>query len=116
MSWSNNNRAHTSLWFFEKWQHNKRKAKFTPSGEWGTDFLIESATGESPEMRKAKAKTHAEMLDGAFTSLFNAKYEEGVTRKAAISAMVAILNDSSNKMKDLGDPVDSLYRFIGEVE
>lgn len=115
MSWSKNNRAHACLWFFEIWHHDQRDALFEPSGEWSTDFLIKAAPGESGEMRLAKCRSHAEMLDGAFTNLYRAKLESGVTTEDAIDRMVDVLNDKTKKLKDLGDPVDACYRFLGEV-
>lgn len=114
-NWQKNNRAHACLSFFETWHHNRREVKFTPSGEWDTNFLIKSATEESPDMRASKAKAHAEMLDGAFTGLFGAKYEENVTREDALNAMFQILNEPGKKLKDLGNPVDASYQFIGET-
>lgn len=114
-SWQNNNRAHTSLWFFEMWHLDQRTAKFTPSGEWSTNFLIRSAAGESSDMRKDRVRTHAEMLDGAFIKLYRAEYEDGVDRDAALATMEAVLNDSGKTLADLGGPVDASYRFIGEI-
>ena len=95
--------------------HDERDAKFTAAGEWETGFLIKSAANDSPTMRAEKARTHAELLDNTFTSLFAAKYEEGVTSEQAVAAMIVVLSDSGKKMKDLGDPVDAMYRFSGEV-
>lgn len=115
MSWQKNNRAHACLSFFEAWHHDQKEVKFTPTGDWSTNFLIKSAAGETAAMRAGKAKTHAEMLDGVFTGLFRAKREAGVDRDAALGSMLAVLGDSGKKLKDLGDPVDASYRFIGEV-
>ena len=114
MSWNKNNRAHTSLWFFEKWHHDRRDTQFIPAGEWETSFLIKSVAGDTPGAREKKALTHAEMLDGVFTNLFRASYEQGVDRDAAIDKMKAVLIDDSKRMKDLGDPVDECYQFLGE--
>ncbi|MDH3228885.1 MAG: hypothetical protein OEN55_03730 [Alphaproteobacteria bacterium] len=114
-SWQNNNRAHACLWLFEMWHHDRRDAKFTPSGQWSTDFLIRSAAGESAAMRKGKAQTHVEMLDGAFINLYRAQYEDGVDRDTALAAMLAVLNDRDKKLEDLGEPVDANYRFLGEI-
>lgn len=115
MSWNRNNRAHACLCFFEKWHHDKRDTLFTPAGEWSSNFLIKSAAGESSDVRSSKARAHAEMLDGVFTGLYRAQYEDGFDRDTAISQMQDVLGDESKKMKDLGDPVDAAYRFIGEA-
>lgn len=114
MSWNNNNRACACLWFFEKWKLNQNDVKFTPAGEWGTDFLIGAAAGESMAMRNEKAQTHAAMLDSAFINLFNAKYENDQTSETAVAALLAILKDKSKKLKDLSEPADSCYHFYGE--
>ena len=114
-NWQKNNRAHAGLCFFEKWHHEQPDVKFTPAGQWSTNYLIKSASGESENMRADKAQAHAELLDGAFKSLFVAKYEEGIDRDAALAAILQVLNDSSKKLEDLGDPVDECYQFIGEV-
>jgi hypothetical protein len=115
MSWEKNNRAHACLCVFEKWHHNKRKVSFEATGEWTTDFLIKSAAGDSAAMRTSKARAHAELLDGAFSGLYRAKYSTGFNRAKAIEQMFAVLDDRALKLKDLGDPVDEAYQFIGEL-
>lgn len=115
MSWSNNNRAHTSLWFFEKWHLEQKSSPFNPSGEWSTGFLIKAAAGEGAQMTDNKARAHAQMLDDALTSLYRAKYEEGVSQQDAIDGMYAVLRDTEKQLKDLGDPVDEAYQFLGEA-
>ena len=122
MSWNKNNRAHACLYFFSGFagigdaeHHDQRDAQFTPTGEWDTDFLIKSAAGESPDTRAAKARAHAELLDGVFRSLYRARYEEGFDRDSAIQQMHGVLNDPARKLKDLADPVDAAYQFIGEI-
>lgn len=115
-NWQPNNRAHACLWLFETWHHDRRGERFSEVGTWSTDFVIRSAAGESAAMRHDKVKTHAELLDGAFTSLFGAKYEDNVDRDAALAAMRAVLDDRGKTLADLGDPVDANYRFIGEVQ
>lgn len=115
MSWNRNNRAHTCLCFFEKWHHDRRDTQFNPTGEWTTDFLIKSAAGDTSDMRSNKARAHAELLDGVFASMFRAKYEDGFDQNMAIAQMNDVLSDSSKKMKDLGDPIDAAYQFIGEL-
>jgi hypothetical protein len=115
MSWSNNNRAHTSLWFFEKWHLGQESSPFHPSGEWSTRFLIKSASGESVEMTNNKALAHAQLVDDAMTSLYRAKYEEGISQQNAIDSIYAVLKDPEKLLKDLGDPVDEAYHFLGET-
>ncbi len=115
MSWNSNNRAHAALWTFEIWQKKMRDSGFDEVGEWKTDFIIGYAAGGSTDMRSQNALVHAELLDEAFTSLFRATYEANIDRDTAINSMLAVLSDSSKTMTDLADPVDSLYRFIGEV-
>lgn len=116
MTWNPNNRAHACLWLFEKWHHGHREEPFSLAGEWRTDFLIKAAAGESAELRQKKAETHAELLDDAFTSLFGARYEQGMTAERAIAGMLAVLADAAKRLKDLGPSVDEAYRFIGELE
>ncbi|HJR68994.1 MAG TPA: hypothetical protein VKA43_03065 [Gammaproteobacteria bacterium] len=115
MSWEKNNRAHACLCVFEKWHHKKRDVPFVATGEWTTDFLIKSAAGESAAMRSKKARAHAELLDGAFSGLYRAKYETNFDRDTAIEQMLAVLKNKTMKLKDLGDPVDQAYQFIGEL-
>ena len=115
MSWTSTNRAHACLSFFEKWHHEKRDVTFTAAGEWKTGFMIKSAAGESNDIRKDKAEAHAKMLDGVFTGLFGAVLENDMDSDVAVASMISILGDSSKRMKDLGDVVDSVYRFLGEV-
>ena len=115
MSWSKTNSAHACLFFFEKWYHDRRDTLFTPSGEWSTDFLIKSAAGESAATRSSKANAHAEMLDSVFSNWFKAEYETGFDKNKAIENIINVLDDSTKKMKDLGDPIDSAYRFFREL-
>lgn len=115
MSWSTNNRAHTSLCFFELWHQEQRDASFEEAGDWSTSYLIRAAAGDSAEMRAGKARTHAELLDGVFTGMNRASYEQGVDREAAVASMVEVLVDDAKQLRDLGDPVDEAYRFLGEV-
>ncbi len=115
MSWSNNNRAHACLWFFEKWHLDRKTIPFVAAGNWQTSDLIKAATNDSVVIRENKARAHAQMLDDVFTSLYRAKYEEGISQDDAIESMFGVLNSKSKKMKDLGDPVDLSYKFLGEV-
>ena len=115
MSWNSNNRAHACLWLFEIWDKNKREAGFDEVGNWKSDFIIKSAVGDSSEMRQKKARTHAKKLDGAFISLYRAKYEPGQDGNSAINAMGAVLSNNASTMSDLADVVDAKYRFLGEV-
>jgi hypothetical protein len=114
MAWNSNNRAHTSLWGFEIWDHDDEDAGFEEVGSWGTDYIVKSSPGDSAEMRAEKARTHAEKLDGAFVSLFRAGYEDGQDRGSATDSMTEILGDSNNTMSDLADVVDDKYKFLGE--
>jgi hypothetical protein len=115
MSWEKNNKAHACLCIFEKWHHDKRDVPFVATGEWTTNFLIKSAAGDSAAMRRSKARAHAEMLDGVFSNLYRTKYETDVDRDTAVEEMFAVLIDKTKKLKDLGDPVDQAYQFIGEL-
>ena len=76
--------------------------------------MIKSAVGESADNRLKKARAHAALLDCAFTGLNRAEYETDFDQEKAMASMVEVLNDSAKKMKDVGDPVDKAYRFIGE--
>lgn len=115
MSWSNNNRAHTSLWFYEKWHLKQKTVPFKDAGDWNTGFLIKAAANDGVEMIENKATAHAQMLDDVFTSLYRASYENGVSRQNAIDNMTTVLKDPSKTMKDLAGPVDLSYKFLGEV-
>ena len=115
MSWNSNNRAHACLWTFEIWHTKQRDAGFDEVGIWSTDYLIGFAAGGTDDLRKQNARTHTELLDEAFTSLFRAKYEAGSSRDDAVVAMLAVLEDNTKTVSDLADLVDAHYRFIGEV-
>jgi len=115
MAWNSNNRAHACLWLFEIWDKNQRDAGFDEVGEWHTPFIIEFTVGGSPELKAVKARSHAEKLDGVFTALYRACYEQGADRTTAIEEMEAVLNDGSKIMADLADIVDANYKFLGEI-
>lgn len=113
MSWNKNNRAHTSLCFFEMWD-KKVDVKFTTAGEWDTNFLIGFSAGESEETRAFQVKTHADKLDSVFISLYRATYEDGFNSDLAIASISNILSDKDKTLSDLGDIVDAAYKFYGE--
>jgi len=115
MAWNSNNRAHTSLWGFEIWDHAQEDVGFKEVGDWGANFIIKLAAGDGSQMRSDKARTHAEKLDGAFISMFRASYEQGENRTSAIIGMEKLLVDSDKTMSDLADVVDEKYKFLGEV-
>ena len=115
MTWNPAEPAHACLCFFEKWHQDQRGVQFTPAGEWMTDFLIKSAAGESQQLRDSKAMAHATLLNEVFVNLFRVTYEDGFTQDTAIQQMGDVLKINSNKMKDLGDPVDAAYRFRDEL-
>lgn len=115
MAWDVHNRAHLILCAFEKRLKNQRLVPFPEVGEWGIEYIIGATAGESPKERLNKAHFHATQLDEAFTNIYDASYETGVASEHAIARMVTVLADSSKKLKDLGGPVDSAYRFHGEV-
>lgn len=114
MSWNKNNRAHTSLCFFEIWNSKQTNTQFTAAGEWSTDFLIGFSQGESELLRAEQVKTHAQMLDSAFISLYRATYEKDFNFSLAIASISSVLSDKDKKLNDLGDIVDAAYKFYGE--
>ena len=115
MSWSANNRAHACLWIAETWHHNQRDLGFDEVGNWKTDYIIKAVAGESANIRKEKANTHALMLDDVFTSFYRAVYENNKDQATAITDMEKVLQDDSKLMSDLAEAVDTAYRFRGEV-
>ena len=112
--WSNNNRAHTSLWFFETYHHGDAKG-FEYAKTWTTGFLSGVVPGDGPEMIGQKSRAHAVLLDEVFTKLYRATYEPDVTQQAATSALETVLTDVDNSIVDLAKVVDDQYRFNGEV-
>lgn len=115
MSWNANNRAHACLWIVETWHHDQRNLGFDEVGAWKTEFVIKAAAGESADMRREKAETHAALLDDMFTSLYRAVYEAEMNQTAAVAAMQTVLANKDKTVADLADVVDECFRFRGEV-
>ena len=115
MSWNSNNRAHACLWLFEVWYCRQEDTPFSEAGSWKTEFLIRLGGGASGDFATNSAQAHASMVDQAMSKIFRAKYEASKTTSTSISAMTAVLADSSKTMADLGEIVDEQFRFGNEL-
>jgi hypothetical protein len=113
-NWSNNNRAHASLWFFEVY-HQGNEVPFAKAGNWKTSYLIGVVPGDSSAMVNQKAKAHAVLLDEVFTKLYRATYEPGISQIDATDGMEVVLQDPGKLITDLAAVVDEKYKFIGEI-
>ena len=112
--WSNNNRAHTSLWFFESYHHGNATG-FDHAKTWTCGYLTGVVAGDGPEMIASKARAHAVLLDEAFTKLYRATYEPGVTQQETTLAFETVLTDTEKTIVDLAKVVDDKLKFNGEV-
>lgn len=114
MAWNNNNRAHSCLWLFEVWYCRQEDTSFEEAGKWSTDFLIRLGGGSSGDFATNTAQAHAVMVDQAMYKIFRAKYEQGKDRNSSVAAMASVLNDKSKTMADLGEVLDTQFKFGNE--
>jgi len=112
--WSNNNRAHGCVWFFECYHHS-RKTAFLDAAEWKTSDLIGVVAGDGKDIVGDKARAHAILLDEVFIKLYGATYEPGITQIDATSSLEAALAGPDNKIVTVGEVADEKYKFIGEI-
>lgn len=66
--------------------------------------------------RDVRARALATEMDGLFTHVRGATYEDGVTQPAAVAAVTASLLTESGTVADLSGVCDTQYHFRGETE
>ena len=65
--------------------------------------------------RSVRARALAAQMDGVFTHIRGARYEDGVQQAEAVSALSEALLTESNTVADLAEVCDAQYRFWGEI-
>ena len=111
--WSNNNRAHTQTWFALRVLEQKKKTFKTSKKVKMNGLAVWNPTA-SQQARALAARTLAIQMDNMFRMTFDAKYESGVTKAKAVSAMATILKTADKTMLDLAVTNDKNYAFLGE--
>ena len=110
MTWSKNSLACKRIWIALRVLEQSSKV-FKTSGTVLMKDLKYWTPGASPIIRKAQARSLAIQVDNVFRLLAGAKFDPGVTKKKAVTAMVAVLTKESKTMADLAEAVDALYEF-----
>ncbi|MDW3196441.1 MAG: hypothetical protein R8G66_28965 [Cytophagales bacterium] len=90
------------------------ESNFEESGKIKMEDLTFYNVLSSSDLRNQEAKIIADQLDNIFRIGRGAKYESGVTRSDAMTAMVEILTDDSKLVEELAAKVDDQYLFWGE--
>ena len=112
-----------------KWNPNNKACQCT----WADLFALKQSTKPFPDSGNIKmqdmlfynpaagsgileneAKMLADQLDNMFRNADGAKFEAGVTREKAQSAMVAILKQADKTMAKLSEVIDTNYLFWHE--
>lgn len=124
MAWSNNNLAHRWLWW-SLYLLEQSKRVFPDSGTVKMRQFEFWVDADSPQMRRGKARSLAQVLANMFTGVYDATYEglppdasddaQAQAEKAAITAMVQVLVAGEKTMEELADTVDGAYHFAGEL-
>tara|TARA_A100001015_G_scaffold319946_1_gene444611 strand:+ start:2534 stop:2890 length:357 start_codon:yes stop_codon:yes gene_type:complete len=112
-TWSNNNRACTTLWTTLFTMH-QLVTNFEDSGNLQIKDLTFYNPLNSSTLRMQEAGIVADHLDNVFRFGRGAVYERDVDRTIAITAMVNVLIDGEKLVSDLADVVDQCYLFWNE--
>ena len=109
-NWTKNNRACTTLWT-TLYNMKQLQSNFEESGQLKMQDLTFYNALSSSDLRNQEAKIIADQLDNIFRIGRGAKYENGVTRSDAMTAMIEILTDDSKLVEELATKIDNQYLF-----
>jgi hypothetical protein len=111
--WTKNNRACTTTWTTLRVLDQNDKV-FNDSGNVKMSGLTFWNAAASADMRKLQATTLATQMDNTFRMIRKANFEAGVTKEAAIAAMIDILTTEDKTISDLAAAIDEKYLFWEE--
>jgi hypothetical protein len=112
-SWSSKKPACILTWYALAMMQQHKK-NFPRSETLKVKNLQFWTSASSADFRTAAARGVAMQLDAMFRGVNAAKYEAGVRRDAALSALHDALKDGETSLPDLAAVVDAHYRFLGE--
>lgn len=111
--WSKNNLAHRRTYISLRILA-EAKRKFASAGSQKVKKFDFWDAGDSPAIRRGKARALSVRLNNLFIEAFRSKFEAGFTQVRSVNAMTAILVDGDKIMKDLAEVADVCYDFFGE--
>jgi ornithine cyclodeaminase/alanine dehydrogenase-like protein (mu-crystallin family) len=119
MSWDKNKDAHYAMYKFIRNLHfnfanaGGQMTPFQQLGEWKNAFVID-AVGAGDQVKKDNARRVAHQFNVYVTDTWDAIYESGKDLDIAIEELASALCTTNSQVKDLGDVVDSIYKFSDE--
>ncbi len=115
--WSNNNLAHVHTWLCMIALHElPTTSTFDVSGDKTMNGLAFWSDLDTVAQRATKANTLASQMDNIFRLFQGAEYEPGIERAMAVQSMSGILQDATQKLKNLAASADACYRFKNETQ
>jgi hypothetical protein len=111
-AWSRNHRSCEATWT-TLYALIQLRAAFGDAGEIPMSQL--TFWTQSARSRDVRARALAAQMDGVFTTIRGARYEDGVQQNGAIAALSEALLTESKTVSDLAEVCDAQYRFWGEV-
>jgi hypothetical protein len=110
-TWSRNHRSCETTWS-TLYALIQLRAAFPDSGEIPMPQL--AFWTQSARSREVRARALAAQMDGVFTHIRGARYEDEVNQAGAVAALSVALLTESNTVSDLAEACDAQYRFWGE--
>jgi hypothetical protein len=112
--WSNNNAACRYLWLALR-SMGELDAVFADAGAIKMSGLMSWNAQDSAKIRRMKARGLATQLHFFFRNVAGARGEQDVTEDQAIQAALDVLVQAAMTVADLGQAVDTSYRFLEEI-
>jgi len=110
-TWSRNHRSCETTWS-ALYALIQLRAAFPDSGEIPMPQL--AFWTQSARSRDVRARALAAQMDGIFTHIRGARYEDGVDQSGAVAALSEALLTESTTVSGLAEVCDAQYRFWGE--
>jgi len=111
-TWSRNHRSCETTWS-TLYALIQIRAAFPDAG--GIPMTQLAFWTQPARSRNVRARALAAQMDGVFTHIRGARYEDGVEQAGAVAALSEALLTESNTVADLAEVCDAQYRFWGEI-